>query len=79
MLRFCQIVHYRFSVLTGGPGCGKNHTTTQVLVKLLEAMKKNVLLAAPTGRATQRMTEVIGREVQNHSPPSLEWKVVSLK
>ena len=55
-----QIVQCRFSVLTGGPGCGKT-TTTLVLVKLLEAMKKNVLLAAPTGRATQRMTEVIGR------------------
>ncbi len=68
----CQIVQYRFSVLTGGPGCGKT-TTTQVLVKLLEAMKKNVLLAAPTGRATQRMTEVIGREAKTIHR-LLEWK-----
>ena len=50
-----------FSVLTGGPGCGKT-TTTLVIVKLLEAMGLRVMLAAPTGRAAQRMSEVIGKE-----------------
>lgn len=52
-----------FSILTGGPGCGKT-TTTKVLVKLLQAMKKRVVLAAPTGRAAQRMTDVIGQEAK---------------
>ncbi|BDS13932.1 SF1B family DNA helicase RecD2 [Aureispira anguillae] len=52
-----------FSILTGGPGCGKT-TTTKALVKLLQAMRKRILLAAPTGRAAQRMTEVIGVEAQ---------------
>ena len=66
------IVQQRFSVLTGGPGCGKT-TTTLVIVRLLEAMKKSVLLAAPTGRATQRMTEVIGREAKTIHR-LLEWK-----
>ncbi|NOQ46819.1 MAG: AAA family ATPase [Desulfobulbaceae bacterium] len=47
------------SVLTGGPGCGKT-TTTKVLVSLVLAMGRSVMLAAPTGRAAQRMTEVIG-------------------
>jgi len=56
-----DIVCERFSVLTGGPGCGKT-TTTLVLVKLLEAMKRKILLAAPTGRAAQRMMDVIGNE-----------------
>ena len=51
------------SILTGGPGCGKT-TTTRVLVELVEAMKHRVLLAAPTGRAAQRMGEVIGREAK---------------
>ncbi len=55
------IVASRFSVLTGGPGCGKT-TTTRALVALLQAMGKLVLLAAPTGRAAQRMSEVIGLE-----------------
>lgn len=67
-----NIVGHRFSVLTGGPGCGKT-TTTLVIVRLLEAMKKSVLLAAPTGRATQRMTEVIGREAKTIHR-LLEWK-----
>lgn len=52
-----------FSILTGGPGCGKT-TTTKVLVKLLQAMKKRVILAAPTGRAAQRMSDVIGQEAK---------------
>ena len=52
-----------FSVLTGGPGCGKT-TTTQALVKLLLAMGRKVPLAAPTGRAAQRMMEVIGLEAK---------------
>ena len=52
-----------FSILTGGPGCGKT-TATRVLVALLEAMKRHVTLAAPTGRAAQRMGEVIGREAR---------------
>ncbi len=55
------IVCEKFSILTGGPGCGKT-TTTLVIVKLIEAMGLTVLLAAPTGRAAQRMTDVIGKE-----------------
>jgi len=66
------IVHEGFSILTGGPGCGKT-TTTQVLVRLLEAMKRKVLLAAPTGRAAQRMTDVIGRESKTIHR-LLEWQ-----
>ncbi len=56
-----RVVQLPFSILTGGPGCGKT-TTTQVIVHLLESSGKRVLLAAPTGRAAQRMGEVIGRE-----------------
>ncbi|HIQ37774.1 MAG TPA: recombinase RecD [Desulfocapsa sulfexigens] len=51
------------SILTGGPGCGKT-TATKTLVKLFVAMGKEVLLAAPTGRAAQRMEEVIGLEAK---------------
>ena len=58
------VVAGQFSVLTGGPGCGKT-TTTLVIVRLLEHLGKRVLLAAPTGRAAQRMAEVIGRDSKN--------------
>tara|TARA_Y100001954_G_C15829495_1_gene614314 strand:+ start:1107 stop:3776 length:2670 start_codon:yes stop_codon:yes gene_type:complete len=57
------VVQRYFSILTGGPGCGKT-TTTKVIVALLIAMKKNIVLAAPTGRAAQRMGEVIGMEAR---------------
>ena len=67
-----QVVRHRFSVLTGGPGCGKT-TTTLVIVRLLEAMQQKVLLAAPTGRAAQRMGEVIGREARTIHR-LLEWQ-----
>jgi exodeoxyribonuclease V alpha subunit len=46
-------------VLTGGPGVGKT-TTANTMIKLLKAMGKTVLLAAPTGRAAQRLSEVSG-------------------
>ncbi len=39
-----EIVGQRFSILTGGPGCGKT-TTTKVIVRLLEAIDKKILLA----------------------------------
>lgn len=67
-----QVVRHRFAVLTGGPGCGKT-TTTLVIVRLLEAMHRRVLLAAPTGRAAQRMGEVIGREAKTLHR-LLEWQ-----
>jgi exodeoxyribonuclease V alpha subunit len=60
------------SVLTGGPGCGKT-TTTEIIVRLLEQLGRRVLLAAPTGRAAQRLGEVIGREAKTLHR-LLEWQ-----
>ena len=71
------IVSENFSVLTGGPGVGKT-TTTLVLVKLLEAMRQKVLLAAPTGRAAQRMIEVVGKESKTIHR-LLEWQAGKFK
>ena len=48
-------------LLTGGPGTGKT-TSVRAIVALFERMGLNVLLAAPTGRAAKRMTELTGRE-----------------
>ena len=69
------VTQHAFSILTGGPGCGKT-TTTKALVKLLKAMKKKITLAAPTGRAAQRMTEVIGDNSQTIHR-LLVWQPVS--
>ncbi|WP_347160353.1 SF1B family DNA helicase RecD2 [Pontibacter chitinilyticus] len=66
-----QIASERLAILTGGPGCGKT-TTTRALVGVLQLMGKQVLLAAPTGRAAQRMGEVIGLEAKTIHR-LLEW------
>jgi exodeoxyribonuclease V alpha subunit len=47
----------RLLILTGGPGCGKTFTTRSI-VALWRAMRKSILLAAPTGRAAQRLAEL---------------------
>ncbi|MFN7928933.1 MAG: ATP-dependent RecD-like DNA helicase [Blastocatellia bacterium] len=56
-----QAASQRVMILTGGPGTGKT-STMKCLVELLRAMKKKVLLASPTGRAAQRLSEVTGTE-----------------
>lgn len=50
-------------ILTGGPGTGKT-TTIKTIIRLLEEMKLNIALAAPTGRAAKRMTQVTGLEAK---------------
>lgn len=48
-------------VLTGGPGTGKT-TTINAIIKLMERLRLKLALAAPTGRAAKRMSQVTGRE-----------------
>ena len=51
----------KIMVLTGGPGTGKS-TTTLGIIRALGALK--ILLAAPTGRAAKRLSEVTGMEAK---------------
>ncbi|QFU93228.1 ATP-dependent RecD-like DNA helicase [Amycolatopsis sp. YIM 10] len=51
----------KVAVLTGGPGCGKSFTVRSI-VTLAAAKRAKVLLAAPTGRAAKRLTELTGHE-----------------
>ncbi|MEU5654570.1 ATP-dependent RecD-like DNA helicase [Streptomyces sp. NPDC047737] len=51
----------KVAVLTGGPGCGKSFTVRSV-VELARARGAEVVLAAPTGRAAKRLSELTGAE-----------------
>lgn len=51
----------RLLTVTGGPGTGKT-TTMAGILELLDTIGLQVLLAAPTGRAAKRLTELTGRE-----------------
>ncbi|MEV1119692.1 ATP-dependent RecD-like DNA helicase [Actinosynnema sp. NPDC049800] len=53
----------KVAVLTGGPGCGKSFTVRSI-VKLAVAKGAKVVLAAPTGRAAKRLTELTGHEAR---------------
>ena len=60
-------------VLTGGPGTGKT-TTLNAIIQLLELYGHKVSIAAPTGRAAKRITEITGHEAKTiHRLLEVEW------
>ncbi|MEN1972393.1 exodeoxyribonuclease V subunit alpha [Luteimonas sp. MJ204] len=63
-------LHHRLLLVTGGPGTGKTTTITRMLVLLAAqaldagATPPRIALAAPTGRAAERMAESVRNAVQ---------------
>lgn len=53
----------KVTILTGGPGTGKTFST-RTIVALWKAMGKKIALAAPTGRAAKRLSEMTGLEAK---------------
>ncbi len=47
----------KIHIITGGPGTGKS-TITKAILKVTEKLTDKIILAAPTGRAAKRMTEI---------------------
>lgn len=61
-------------ILTGGPGTGKT-TTVKGIITLMQNRGLEVALAAPTGRAAKRMTELTGCEAKTvHRLLEVEYK-----
>jgi len=50
-------------VITGGPGTGKT-TIVRAIVEIFHKWGRDVLLAAPTGRAAKRLTETTGEDAR---------------
>ncbi|MEG1448422.1 MAG: ATP-dependent RecD-like DNA helicase [Oscillospiraceae bacterium] len=58
-----EALNRKLFILTGGPGTGKT-TTINAIIKLMDDDGLNIVLAAPTGRAAQRMSELTGKEAK---------------
>lgn len=52
-----------FLVLTGGPGTGKT-TTLNAIISLYQQQGLSVMIAAPTGRAAKRLSDLTGFEAK---------------
>lgn len=60
-------------ILTGGPGTGKT-TTINGMISLFKKDKLRIALAAPTGRAAKRMSEITGMQAKTiHRLLEVEW------
>ncbi|MBW1642234.1 MAG: ATP-dependent RecD-like DNA helicase [Deltaproteobacteria bacterium] len=58
-----EVLAHRMAVITGGPGTGKT-TLVRSLNAIFEAYGEKVCLAAPTGRAARRLSEVSKRKAE---------------
>lgn len=53
----------KVQIITGGPGTGKS-TITKAILRIMEKLTDKIILAAPTGRAAKRMSEITGYKAQ---------------
>jgi exodeoxyribonuclease V alpha subunit len=51
----------KIHIITGGPGTGKS-TIVKAILEILKVLTKNIILAAPTGRAAKRLSQITGKK-----------------
>ncbi len=69
-----EAVQGKIHIITGGPGTGKS-TITKAILSISEKLTPRILLAAPTGRAAKRMSEITGKKAQTiHALLEMDFK-----
>lgn len=64
----------KLHIITGGPGTGKS-TITKAILAIGDQITSKILLAAPTGRAAKRMTEICGKKASTiHALLEVDFK-----
>lgn len=64
----------KLHIITGGPGTGKS-TITKAILAITEKLSRRLILAAPTGRAAKRMSEITKRPASTiHSLLQYDFK-----
>ncbi|NGX57483.1 MAG: ATP-dependent RecD-like DNA helicase [Chlamydiae bacterium] len=66
-------------IITGGPGTGKS-TIINCILKVTEKLTHRIVLAAPTGRAAKRMSEITGKKASTiHSLLEYNFRIRGFK
>ena len=74
-----QAMKEKVQIITGGPGTGKS-TITKAILAITEKLSDKIILAAPTGRAAKRMTEITGKKARTiHSLLEFDFKAGGFK
>lgn len=74
-----QALTEKVQIITGGPGTGKS-TIIKAILAITEKLTDKILLAAPTGRAAKRMTEITGRKAKTlHSLLEFDFRAGKFK
>jgi len=74
-----QAMTEKLQIITGGPGTGKS-TITKAILAITQTLSDRILLAAPTGRAAKRMTEITYRKASTiHSLLDYNFQIGGFK
>lgn len=74
-----QAITNKLHIITGGPGTGKS-TITNAILTITAKLTDKICLAAPTGRAAKRMSEITHRKAQTiHSLLEYSFKAGGFK
>lgn len=69
-----QALKEKVLIITGGPGTGKS-TITNVILTISQELTSQIMLAAPTGRAAKRMSEITKKSAKTiHSLLEVNFK-----